>query len=613
VRSPRRRCALAALFALTAAFSAFPASAQNHPFGSHPFAYASGAILPDHVGAANRDQAVRDFYDAWKARYLRQTCGSGRYVVVTKVTRGNLTVSEGHGYGMILAALMAGHDPQARALFDGMYAHFRQHPTATHTHLMSWNQNGACKDVEGNDSASDGDLDIAYALLLADKQWGSCGAIDYRGEALAMVADIASGELDASGRYVLLGDWVVPSDTQYYPATRTSDFMPDHYRSFADAAGGGPWSGLLDRTYQIVDALQTNHSASAGLFPDFAVDPLGAPAPAPADFLEGANDGAYDYNACRDPWRLGTDFIVSGDARAHTAVQRINSWIRGVTGGAPSAIRSGYQLSGSMSAGADYLSMAFVAPLGVGAMVDAANQAWLNAVWDLAVATPITSEGYYENTLKLLAMIVMSGNWWPPEGVSGGCSPVTTTICTNPGYLTKLQIKFSSLLSGPGRQGLSLKGSVFFPAGNPVAPPFTDGAQLLVEDLGSGASALFEVSHRNVAVPPRAAGVCAPTREGWQVKTSSTLYRNRSTALDPPACTLGTARGLYSLKYRPRSSRDLDLAAKVHHSTIVAPVGPVRATLVFGDIAAFGDAGRCAVSAPLPCTSSPSGSRVRCR
>ena len=247
-KARRGICVAMASLALAVLLVAGAAGAQNHPFASHPFSYAAGSIQPNHVSQAVLDQAVRDFYDAWKTRYLRQTCGTGRYVVVTKVGPGNLTVSEGHGYGMILAALMAGHDARAREVFDGMYAHFRQHPTATHGHLMSWNQNGGCVDAQGNDSASDGDLDIAYALLLADKQWGSCGAIDYKSEALAVLADIQSGELDGSGQYVLLGDWVTPSDAQYYPSTRSSDFMPDHYRSFDAAAGGGPWTGLLDRT-----------------------------------------------------------------------------------------------------------------------------------------------------------------------------------------------------------------------------------------------------------------------------------------------------------------------------------------------------------------------------
>ncbi len=174
---------------------------------------------------------------------------------------------------------------------------------------------------------------------------------------------------------------------------------------------------MRDRLYAIVDHLQATASPDTGLLPDFVKSPLGTPLPVAGGFLEGPNDGRYSYNACRDPWRLATDFIVSGDAGARLAVERINGWIRSTTGNDPTAIASGYKLDGTVINGADYLSMAFVAPLGVGAMVDAGNQAWLNAVWDLVVATPSSTDGYYENTLKLLAMIVMSGNFWAPERV----------------------------------------------------------------------------------------------------------------------------------------------------------------------------------------------------
>jgi hypothetical protein len=428
-----RALAIVALAAGAVAIPVAAAAAPDHPFGSHPLTYTAGSIMPSHVSQATRDQAVRDFYDAWKARFLKPGCGAGRYYVATATQAGNLTVSEGHGYGMILTALMAGHDPDAQVEFDGLFHYFRDHPTATHDHLMSWYQNTSCADAQGNDSAADGDLDIAFALLLADKQWGSCGTVNYLAEAQQVIADIEDGEADASARYVLLGDWVSPSDVQYYPATRSSDFMVDHYRSYAAATGDAAWSGLLDRTYTIVDAVQSGYSPATGLLPDFVQNPLTAPQPAAPNFLEGPNDGAYDYNACRDPWRLATDYLVSGDARAKTAVQRIETWIRGAAGEDPSAISSGYRLNGTMSPGADYLSMAFVAPLGVGAMVDAANQAWLNDLWDLVVATPITTDGYYENTLKLLAMIVMAGNWWAPEAVTAGpCIAPTFTPAATP-------------------------------------------------------------------------------------------------------------------------------------------------------------------------------------
>ena len=408
---------------------------ERFPFGTHPIVYAPGTIRPSHVGQAALDQAVRDFYDAWRARFLRQTCDAGQWVVLTHTDAANLTVSEGHGYGMMLMALMAGHEPNAQTIFDGMVDYFRAHPTEFHAHLMGWYQNMTCTTPAGErDSASDGDLDVAFALLLADRQWGSCGAVNYFAEAQQVLADLKDGDVDASARYVLLGDWVGPAeDPSYYASTRSSDFMPDHARSFAAATGDADWTGLLDRTYAIVDALQTTHGPATGLLPDFVQDPLGAPAPVAANFLEGPNDGRYSYNACRDPWRLATDAVVAGETRAVTAVQRINAWLRTKTGGDPTGIASGYKLDGTTINGADYLSMAFVAPFAVGAMVDASNQTWLNALWDLIVATPPSTDGYYENTLKLLAMIVLSGNWWAPERVAPGpCVAPTVTPTASP-------------------------------------------------------------------------------------------------------------------------------------------------------------------------------------
>lgn len=589
------------------------AGAENFPFASHPLTYAAGSIRPNHVSQATLDQAVRDFYDAWKLRYLKQTCGTGRYVVLTHVSSGNLTVSEGHGYGMLLAALMAGHDPQARAIFDGLYAYFREHPTELHSYLMSWNQGRSCTAAaDALDSASDGDLDIAYALLLADKQWGSCGAIDYLSEAQHVIQDIKAGDTDATHRWVLLGDWVMNGDPTYYAATRSSDFMPDHYRSFEVASGDSSWSTLLDHTYDVVAGVQTNHSPSTGLLPDFVLNPGGAVQPAAAFFLEGPNDGAYDYNACRDPWRLATDFLVNNEPRARAAVQTINTWIRATTGGNPDNIASGYQLNGAVSSGADYLSMAFVAPLGVGAMVDASNQAWLNAVWDRMLAASIDSGGYYENTLKLLGMLVMSGNWWAPHLVSPPpCADTGTALCTNGGYVSKTTLSLAGLKSTPGNQRLTLRGKLFFPQGVPVPSPYTAGAQLLVEDMGAGGAAVFDLTHLATPIPAAAAGVCNLTKDGWKVGKTTTVYRNGSTALDPPLCTLGSARGLRSLSYRPRTVRDLDFAASARQSTIGVPVGPLRATLVLGDAASAGDNGACAVSPLLTCSGSSSSRRCR--
>ena len=604
-----RRAGLVLSMALIAV--AGVANAQNHPFGSHPTSYASGSILPNHLSQSALDQATRDFYDAWKGRFLEQTCGAGRYVVEAKTQSGNLTVSEAHGYGMVLAALMAGHDPDARAIFDGMFTFYREHPSIYTPSLMAWYQRKSCGSSQGADSATDGDLDIAYALLLADKQWGSCGAIDYAAEAATILGGIETGEVDSSGSYMRLGDWTDPSEANYYQSTRSSDFMPDHLRAFAAASANPVWTSVLNHTYTVFDSLQVNHSPATGLIPDFIAAPLGTPAPVGPGFLEGPNDGAYDYNACRDPWRLGTDFVVSGDARAKTAVQRITTWFRSATGNDPGNIKSGYQLDGTLSAGADYRSMAFVAPLGVGAMADSSNQAWLNAIWDLVDGTSLDAEAYYENTLKLLSMIVMSGNWWTPQAVGGGCvPPLSTPLCTGGGALGNVKLKLGGLTSSPGSQSVALNASLFFPAGIPVASPYVNGAQVLIEDLGNGNASIYELSRFTTAVPAQAAGVCE-AGEGWDATRN--MYRNRSGALDPPVCTAGSANGLSQIRYKPRGGFDLDLQLKSRDATIAAPVGPLRITWVLGATQAASDGGQCALSTAVACTSNGSGSVRKCQ
>lgn len=384
-----------------------------NPFASHPFVYPQGSIVPSNASQAELDKATSDFYDTWKSKYLLNGCGADRYYVETKTESGNLTVSEGHGYGMMLTAIMAGYDPEAQKEFDGLYWYFRDHPSGISPDLMSWYQDTSCANAQGEDSASDGDLDIAFALLLADKQWGSCGPIDYKSEALKVIQAIATHELDMSKKYVLLGDWANPSSPTFYDSTRSSDFIIDHFRSYGAASGDAFWTGLVDSTHGIITSIQMQHSAATGLLPDFIKSPLDAPAPVAANFLEGANDGAYDYNACRDPWRLGTDFLVSGDARAKQEITKLTNWIKGKTGGDPTKIQAGYRLNGNPSNGADYMTMAFVAPFGPAAMVDAAHQAWLDAIWQTTVDT--ASEGYYEDSIKLFSMIVMSRNWWAPE------------------------------------------------------------------------------------------------------------------------------------------------------------------------------------------------------
>ncbi|MFO0981908.1 MAG: glycosyl hydrolase family 8 [Planctomycetota bacterium] len=389
-----------------------PAAADvARPFGSHTQAYAAG-ILPSHHPQRELDDAVRAYYDLWRAKYVESGCGADRYHVAMGRTD-EMTVSEAHGYGMLICAFMAGHDADARTLFDGMHRYYLDHPSAHTPGLMAWCQDSACNDINGVDSAADGDLDIAYALLLADRQWGSGGGIDYRAAASTVLDAIAIGDVDPDHTWIRLGDFTTPAEPFQYASTRTSDFMPGHLSAFAALTGDAAWTQLLDREYAMVASLQSQHAPLTGLLPDFVVEAATSPAPAPPGFLESPNDGSYYYNACRDPWRIGVHYLMTGDERARDALRLLNDWVRSATSDDPAKIAAGYHLDGTPVDGSDYLTMCFAAPFGVGAMSDGANQRWLNDVWDAVVAQ--ASEGYYEDTLKLLAMIAMSGNWWAPD------------------------------------------------------------------------------------------------------------------------------------------------------------------------------------------------------
>ena len=412
-----RFLAVAALSLLLA-----PVRAENFPFPQH-VTYTAGAIKPAFAQAA-LDSAVTTFYNAWKAKYLVNGCASNHYYVYYSVDytpspANAITCSEAHGYGMLIAALMAGYDVNARTYFDGMFRFFTNHPSAITPNLMAWQQITGCvnEPTGGNDTATDGDLDIAYALLLADRQWGSAGEINYLAEARKVIAAVMSGEVNASAWSLRLGDWATSGNSHGFAwatGTRPSDFMPDHFRAYQLFSGNTNWARVVDKCYQIVGVIQTNNSPATGLVPDFVVNADTTAAPAPASYLEGSTDLSYAYNSCRVPWRLATDYLVSGDARAKVAVGKINSWIQAKTSGNPANIKDGYNITNGAALSGTSYSLAFAAPFAVGAMVNATNQVWLDKLWTNVTSKVVADDAYFGNTIKLLDLIILSGNWWTP-------------------------------------------------------------------------------------------------------------------------------------------------------------------------------------------------------
>jgi endoglucanase len=155
-------------------------------------------------------------WDRYQQRFLSP---EGRII---DTGNGNVSHSEGQGYGMLLAFAY-----QDKKLFERIWGWTKQHLQIREDHLLAWQwipteQGGVVKD---RNNASDGDLLIAWALARAGKSWQIPA---YSTEAKAIAQDIrtillrktaqgmlllpgAFGFEKATGLTVNLSYWVFPA------------------------------------------------------------------------------------------------------------------------------------------------------------------------------------------------------------------------------------------------------------------------------------------------------------------------------------------------------------------------------------------------------------------
>lgn len=389
-------------------------------------------IKPNHLSQAVLDKQLTDFYKAWKDYYLVEVKESKpiqKYVYYNREHLAEpydaIACSEGQGYGMLVSAMMAEFDPNAKADFDAQYRYAKAHPSAYTPEFMAWQQvmdGTSILDTPegGQSSATDGDMDIAYALLVADKKWGSTGSINYKKEAVVIIKALMKDVVHPTEYVLKLGNWVDDEDPVYGKSTRLSDFMLEHIKVFKkyDKENAVKWNKVYWKMIAIINyQYRSGGSIATGLMPDFMVKGNnGKYLPAEPDFLESEHDGDYSYNACRVPMRFAMDYMITGSTNVKAQLDALNKWIKIETKGKPENIRSGYYISGGKNGTsyAEYGDLCFVAPFMVSAMINASNQSWLNSLWDYTVSYTIDQGSYYDNSLKLLSMIVTSGHWISP-------------------------------------------------------------------------------------------------------------------------------------------------------------------------------------------------------
>ncbi|PES17927.1 glycosyl hydrolase family 8 [Bacillus tropicus] len=371
----------------------------------------AGVIKPNHVTQQSLNASVRSYYDNWKKKYLKNDLSSlpGGYYVKGEITGDAdgfkpLGTSEGQGYGMIITVLMAGYDSNAQKIYDGLFKTARTFKSSQNPNLMGWVVADSKKAQGHFDSATDGDLDIAYSLLLAHKQWGSNGAVNYLKEAQDMITKGIKASNVTNNSRLNLGDW----DSKSSLDTRPSDWMMSHFRAFYEFTGDKTWLTVINNLYDVYTQFSNKYSPNTGLISDFVVK--NPPQPAPKDFLnESEYTNAYYYNASRVPLRIVMDYAMYGEKRSKVISDKVSSWIQNKTNGNPSKIVDGYQLNGSNIG--SYPTAVFVSPFIAASITNSNNQKWVNSGWDWMKNK---RESYFSDSYNLLTMLFITGNWWKP-------------------------------------------------------------------------------------------------------------------------------------------------------------------------------------------------------
>jgi endo-1,4-beta-D-glucanase Y len=384
--------------------------------------YPMGSITPTGT-QAELDAVVKAAYDKWKAAYVAKGCGG--YVIKA----GNRTTSAALGNGALLTAMMAGHDPEAQTIFDGILAVARKYPSILSVRVpakhgisprpgnqylpafeLTLNTSGAevsCGTVSEGDSAPDGDIALGYALALADKQWGSTGTVNYLDELKKTANAIKLYDMNPR-KLPGLGDWAsLPGEGMWTTVATPPNYAVGHFRAFGKASGDAYWMEAAAATQMSISDIQSMFSPMTGLIPQVLV---GSRSLSGGTFLSEANANAFFNDASLLPLWLATDYIGSGDMKTKMALTKINEWVKTKTGGDATKIVDGYRLNGDNIGMRG--TMAYVAPFAAIAIFDAANQAWLDGMWKLMSAAAPTNQ--FTDTSHLLGLLVVTGNWWQP-------------------------------------------------------------------------------------------------------------------------------------------------------------------------------------------------------
>jgi endo-1,4-beta-D-glucanase Y len=353
------------------------------------------------TGASTAD--AMNAYNKWKTDLVTSSGAKG-YLRVQRPNSSGAQVdssnSEGIGYGMLLSVFA--NDQQT---FDKLWMYSQQFLDSNG--LMNWYISADGNSVLGMNAATDGDEDMAFALLMADKRWGGKGTLSttYLAAAQKQIGLIWQYEVDPKNNYVLTS-----GDVEDGSVINISYFAPAYYREFGTATNAAAnWKKVIDESYTVISATlnAANGNQSNGLLPAWST-PAGVPMTPPNTSMP-----LYDQlDSCRIPFRLGEDYCWNNEPRALTYLKLITSFYSGV--GVANMV-DGYDLNGNphpqfVTTGGPRAA-SFVGPAGVGAMTTGTTYVQLrdDAYSSVATLMDLAGSTYYQESWTALSLQMMTG------------------------------------------------------------------------------------------------------------------------------------------------------------------------------------------------------------
>ncbi len=352
------------------------------------------SLLADNQSSA--DQLLKTEWESWKSAHITSNGARGFKRVQRDAGSNYDTVSEGLGYGMLLAVYF-----NEQQLFNDLYGYVKSYFNSNG--LMSWHidANGNIIGNDGIGAATDADEDIAVSLVFAHKKWGAGSSVNYESEAKSYISKIYNHMVEKGTYIIKNGDTWGGTN-----CVNPSYFSPAWYRIYADFTGNSEWIKVADKCYEIIDKAKNQNT---GLVPDWCTANGGQ-----------ANGQGYNflYDAIRYQWRAAIDYSWYGTAKAKTNCDQISNFFKkiGITN-----IKDGYTISGNQVS--SYHAATFVA-CGAAAAMTGDDSAYAKSAYNECVK--VKDQGsyvYFGNSLRMMILLYTTGNFPNLYTYTGNTNP----------------------------------------------------------------------------------------------------------------------------------------------------------------------------------------------